>query len=216
MWKITNNETGAEVAQVRLEPEYSYKMLRQNPGVRSVLRGLKDLRQLNRTVDDDADPPQSLVLDESASPETSGEAWEDPSDDYRLGTIARRVRPGHSLVNTDGSGAAEAASQDAVDEAYQKFTDTVNMSASDLRDWSDHDCSDRASNNPTEVRQRVLNLLETDKADWGTDEVDAANRVVSFVSRMRGMEQGEATEDCPSDRDISLMNWGYRPGSVSL
>jgi hypothetical protein len=108
------------------------------------------------------------------------------------------------------------ADDDEVDEVFSDFMDEVNMSVSEIRDWGDHDCSDKASVKPQEVRDRVVNLLETDKGDWGQAEVDAANRVISFVSRMRGMEQGEGTEDCPSDRDISLMNWGYRPDGVDL
>ena len=113
-------------------------------------------------------------------------------------------------------GHVEGADQSEIDDTYQQFTDTVNMTASEIRDWGDHDCSDTASVKPQEVRDRVVNLLETPKEDWGDEEVDDANRVISFVSRMRGVEQGEATEDCPSDRDISLMNWGYRPDGVSL
>jgi len=125
-------------------------------------------------------------------------------------------------VNVQGSKAllqgrrVDAADQQEIDDTYSSFTDAVNMSPSDLRDWSDHDCSDKASVKPGEVRQRVIGLLETAKEDWGEQEVRDANRVISFVSRMRGMEQGDGTEDCPSDRDISLMNWGYRPDGVSL
>jgi len=110
----------------------------------------------------------------------------------------------------------EGATADDIDEAYSKFTDAVNMTASELRDWSDHACSDEASLNPDTVRQRVLNLLETPKEDWGDAEVDDAGQVSQFIARMRGMEQGDSSGDCPSDRDISLMNWGYRPDGVSL
>lgn len=140
------------------------------------------------------------------------------------------LREGRRLI---GSGISEATLQDEeallqastvngdadpndVDRAHQQFTDAVNMTASELRDWADHECSDRASMNPKRVRQRVLGLLETQKDDWGQAEVDAANSVVSFISRMRGVEQGDGTEDCPSHRDVSLMNWGFVPDGVSV
>jgi hypothetical protein len=110
----------------------------------------------------------------------------------------------------------EGADADEIDEAHDRFTSAVNMTATELREWADHECSDKASINPQEVRQRVLNLLETPKDDWGDATVSDANQVVSFISRMRGVQQGGGTEDCPSDRDISLMNWGYRPSGVDL
>lgn len=114
-------------------------------------------------------------------------------------------------------GHVEGADQQEIDDTYSEFKDTVNMTASEIRDWGDHRCSDKASVKPEEVRQRVIDLLETPKEDWGDEEVDNANRVISFVNRMRGVEQGEpAAEGCPSDRDISLMNWGYKPDSVDL
>lgn len=110
----------------------------------------------------------------------------------------------------------EGATAEEVTETYQMFTDTVNMTASELRDWADNPCSDKASINPTEVRQRVLHLLETPKDDWGDSEVSDARQVIAFLNRMTAVEQGDATEDCPSDRDISLMNWAYRPDDVDL
>jgi len=110
----------------------------------------------------------------------------------------------------------EGMDADDVDEAYTAFTDAVNMTASEMRTWADNDCSDKASINPEKVRQRVLNLLETPKEDWGKREAGDAGQVVAFIERMTEVEQGEATDDCPSDRDISLMNWGYRPDSVNL
>jgi hypothetical protein len=54
--------------------------------------------------------------------------------------------------------------------------------------------------------------LSKKKEDWTTKDAEDANRTISFVSRMRGSEQGEpAAEGCPSKRDISLKNWAYDP-----
>lgn len=104
-----------------------------------------------------------------------------------------------------------------VDDAYQQFTDAVNMTASEIRDWGDHECSDKASVKPDEVRQLVIRLLETPKDNWGYQEVEQADRAVSFISRMREAEKDDpAAKDCPSDRDISLMNWGYMPDGADL
>ena len=101
--------------------------------------------------------------------------------------------------------------QDIIDEVYAKYHGLVNMSYSELKAWSETDCSKKASLDRGPIN-RNLNLLSKKKADWGADEVKSANRTISFISRMKNMEQGEpVSKDCPSKRDISLMNWAYNP-----
>ena len=98
-----------------------------------------------------------------------------------------------------------------VDEVYAKYHDTVNMSFSELEAWSKSECSKLASLDRSPIN-RNLRLLKTKKADWGVNEVKVANRTISFVSRMKNMEQGKpVNKTCPSKRDISLKNWAYNP-----
>lgn len=98
-----------------------------------------------------------------------------------------------------------------VDEVYAKYHDTVNMSYSELEAWSKTECSKLASLDRSPIN-RNLNLLSKKKSDWGANEVKSANRTISFVSRMKNMEQGEpVNKTCPSKRDISLKNWAYNP-----
>jgi hypothetical protein len=98
-----------------------------------------------------------------------------------------------------------------IDEVYKKYHDTVNMSYSELEAWSKTECSKKASLDRSPIT-RNLNLLSKKKADWGANEVKSANRTISFVSRMKNMEQGEpVSKTCPSKRDVSLMNWAYNP-----
>ena len=98
-----------------------------------------------------------------------------------------------------------------VNEVYAKYHDTVNMSYSELKAWSETECSKKASLDRSPIN-RNLNLLSKKKADWGLVEVKSANRTISFVSRMKGAEQGKpVSENCPSKRDISLKNWAYNP-----
>jgi hypothetical protein len=100
---------------------------------------------------------------------------------------------------------------DVIDEVYSKYHKLVNMSYSELKAWSETDCSKKASLNRGPI-ERNLNLLSKKKADWGATEVKSANRSISFISRMKNMEQGEpVSKNCPSKRDISLKNWGYNP-----
>jgi hypothetical protein len=86
------------------------------------------------------------------------------------------------------------------------------MSASEIEEWGEKECSDKASQNPDKVRSRVVSLLRTNKEDWGDEEYDDAGQVISFISRMKGVDGGDKpSEDCPTKRNISLMNWGFNP-----
>jgi hypothetical protein len=98
-----------------------------------------------------------------------------------------------------------------IDEVYSKYHGIVNMSYSELKAWSETDCSKLASLDRSPIT-RNLNLLSKKKSEWGANEVKSANRTISFVSRMKNMEQGEpVSKTCPSKRDISLKNWAYNP-----
>ena len=101
--------------------------------------------------------------------------------------------------------------EEIVDEVYSKYHNLVNMSYSELEAWSKTECSIKASLDRNPIN-RNLNLLSKKKADWGAIEVKSANRTISFISRMRNIEQGEpVSKNCPSKRDISLKNWAYNP-----
>ena len=108
--------------------------------------------------------------------------------------------------------------QDKIDEVYRKYHALVNMSASQLEKWAENPCSKGASLSRGPIK-RNLRLLRTPKAEWGAAEVRSANRTISFISRMKGAEQGEPVKvdgkTCPSKRDISLRNWAYNPSSKS-
>ena len=101
--------------------------------------------------------------------------------------------------------------EDIINEVYAKYHNTVNMSYSELEAWSKTDCSKLASLDRSPIT-RNLNLLSKKKSEWGATEVKSANKTISFVSRMKNMEQGQPVSDkCPSKRDISLKNWAYNP-----
>jgi len=106
---------------------------------------------------------------------------------------------------------SKADLQSMVDEVYGKYHKTVNMSYSELESWSKTECSKKASLDRSPIN-RNLHLLSKKKSEWGASEVKSANRTISFVSRMKGAEQGKpVSEGCPSKRDISLKNWAYNP-----
>ena len=99
-----------------------------------------------------------------------------------------------------------------LDEVFAQWKKTVNMSASELESWGETECSRKASLDPSAVINRNLRLLRRKKSEWTAKDVTDANRAISFISRMKGSEQGEpASEGCPSKRDISLKNWAFNP-----
>lgn len=115
------------------------------------------------------------------------------------------------LITEDELLDTQAPDPDELDEVFSKYRATVNMSASELERWSENECSKLASVDRSPIR-RNLELLRTKKGSWTEKHVRWANRTISFVSRMRGAEQGEpAKEGCPSKRDISLKNWAFDP-----
>lgn len=110
---------------------------------------------------------------------------------------------------------ALAFNEEKISEIYKKYHQTVNMSYSQLKAWAENPCSKAASLSRGPIN-RNLNLLSKSKDKWTASDARSANRTISFVSRMKGAEQGEKVKgpegkSCPSKRDISLMNWGYRP-----
>jgi hypothetical protein len=108
--------------------------------------------------------------------------------------------------------------QEKIDEVYSKYHATTNMGYSALKKWSENPCSKAASLSRGPIN-RNLKLLSKKKSEWTMADVKSANRTISFISRMKGAEQGEKTKvkkdgkeiSCPSKRDVSLRNWAYNP-----
>jgi hypothetical protein len=112
--------------------------------------------------------------------------------------------------------AGELADMDELDRVYADWEDSVNMTASELRDWSTHPCSREASMDPEAVMKRNLRLLETNKSDWTEEDIVDAKRTISFVARMSDEanepdEPMDGPNGCPSEWGISLMNWAHNP-----
>lgn len=119
---------------------------------------------------------------------------------------------------SDIEGAARSmtfASDDEIDEVYSEWQDTINMTDSEMTEWSNHPCADTASKDPQAVRQRNKMLLGTPKSEWDSEHIEAAKRTISFIERMRGQRPENPSEGgvgtCPSEWAVSLLNWAYNP-----
>lgn len=108
--------------------------------------------------------------------------------------------------------------QEELEEVYAEWRRWTNMTATQLRRWSESPVSKMASVDPAAVIKRNLHLLETPKDQWGAKEVRDAKRTISFNQRMSHAEQGrEVRKGIPfSKRDVSLINWAWRPSSIPI
>jgi hypothetical protein len=106
-----------------------------------------------------------------------------------------------------------------LDEVYKKYHSTVNMSYSQLLDWSKKDISKQASLSRDPINNN-LRLLGKNKDDWTDGDISLANNTIQFVSRMKGNARGNNIKIDGKDmgisaRDVSLMNWAYNPNLSS-
>ena len=107
------------------------------------------------------------------------------------------------------------ATQEEIDARYDDYMNAVNMTYSELKAWSETECSQLASLDRGPI-ERNLELLQTNKADWTNSHYEDAGKTIAFINRMRENSAGDILEDsngniCGSKRTISLLNWAYNP-----
>jgi hypothetical protein len=109
------------------------------------------------------------------------------------------------------SGSADSA------ETYDEFSDAVNMTASELDKWLDTDeskavgqkSSDSGESTGHHSGRRIVEILESKKADLSDDDYAHMRKVVGYVKRHRA--QGPSKDVEHSKWRYSLMNWGHDP-----
>lgn len=107
------------------------------------------------------------------------------------------------------------ATQEEIEARYDDYMNVVNMTYSELKAWSETECSTLASLDRGPI-ERNLELLQTNKADWTEKHFEDAGKTIAFINRMRENQAGDILEDsngnvCGSKRTISLLNWAYNP-----
>lgn len=94
---------------------------------------------------------------------------------------------------------------------YQDYKDSVNMTYSELKEWSNSPCSKKASLSRTPIN-RNLRLLKKNKSEWSEKDLKDAKRTISFIARHKNQPAGKEVKDCGiSKRTIALKNWGFDP-----
>lgn len=107
------------------------------------------------------------------------------------------------------------ATQEEIEARYEDYMNVVNMTYSELKAWSETECSTLASLDRGPI-ERNLELLQTNKDQWTEKHYEDAGKTIAFINRMRENEAGDILEDsngniCGSKRTISLLNWAYNP-----
>lgn len=108
----------------------------------------------------------------------------------------------------------ELEEDNSKDEVYSEWNDHVNMTATELKKWSKNPCSREASVDPQAVIKRNLRLLERNKEDWTSNDVEDAERTISFINRMKANRPDsprEGPHGCPSEWAVSMLNWAFNP-----
>ena len=107
------------------------------------------------------------------------------------------------------------ATQEEIEARYDDYMNAVNMTYSELKAWSETECSTLASLDRSPI-ERNLELLQTNKDAWTESNYEDAGKTIAFINRMRENRAGDILEDsngniCGSKRTISLLNWAYNP-----
>lgn len=103
-----------------------------------------------------------------------------------------------------------AFTQEEIDETYTEYKSSVNMSYSELKRWSETECSKKASIGRTAIN-RNLTLLSKKKADWTSANATEARKAIAYIARAIKQPQGKnVSKDCPYSKNyIALKNWAY-------
>ena len=110
-------------------------------------------------------------------------------------------------------------------DIHDELAQATNMTADELRDlketenWDIYGERKSGGEDLNEPVDDMIRLLETpasqyEDKDDGFNEVEEANQALDFLSRMKGVEDGEDMPDSDpgmSKRDMSLLAWGYDP-----
>jgi hypothetical protein len=102
------------------------------------------------------------------------------------------------------------------DQVIQEFDEAVNMTRKELEEWlqTDESKSVGQSDGGSESKghesgRKILLILDKNKTDYSSDDIDHMRRVVSYVHRHQSQKpQGDVKD---SNWRYSLLNWGHDP-----
>lgn len=100
-------------------------------------------------------------------------------------------------------------SQKEINETFRKYKNATNMSARELKIWSNNPKSREASLSREPIR-RNIRLLSTPKRRWGAREVEDANRTISYLARAKKIDRKDGVPRKElTTNEKALRNWGF-------
>lgn len=108
-------------------------------------------------------------------------------------------------------------------EIHDELANATNMTPDQLRrmkdtpEWEAYGEAKSGGEDLNEPVNDMIRLLETPASEYededdGFNEVEEANQALDFLSRMKGVDEGEPVGDTGiSKRDFSLYGWGFDP-----
>src|SRR5215207_2955537 len=102
------------------------------------------------------------------------------------------------------------------EQVIQEFNEAVNMSRKELEEWLQTDESksvgqsdDGGESKGHESGRKIVEILDKNKTDYSSDDIDHMRRVVSYVHRHQSQKpEGDVKN---SNWRRSLLNWGHDP-----
>ena len=101
------------------------------------------------------------------------------------------------------------------DQVIKEFDEAVNMTRKELEEWLQTDesksvgQSDGGESEGHESGRKIVEILEKNKIDYSSDDIDHMRRVVSYVHRHESQKPSGDVKD--SNWRYSLVNWGHDP-----
>jgi hypothetical protein len=102
------------------------------------------------------------------------------------------------------------------DQVIQEFDEAVNMTRKELEEWlkTDESKSVGQSDGGSESKghesgRKILQILDKNKTDYSSDDIDHMKRVVSYVHRHQSQKSEGDVKN--SNWRRSLLNWGHDP-----
>jgi hypothetical protein len=102
------------------------------------------------------------------------------------------------------------------DQVIQEFDEAVNVTRKELEEWlkTDESKSVGQSDGGSESKghesgRKILQILDKNKTDYSSDDIDHMRRVVSYVHRHESQKPSGDVKD--SNWRYSLLNWGHDP-----
>jgi Protein of unknown function (DUF3140) len=102
------------------------------------------------------------------------------------------------------------------EQVVREFDEAVNMTRKELEEWLQTDESKSVGQSDGggeskghESGRKILQILDKNKTDYSSDDIDHMRRVVSYVHRHESQKPEGEVKD--SNWRYSLLNWGHDP-----